>query len=360
MSITTTHQLFMALSALSPTIGAMNLISAVPDADLEPSVRNFANSADIQKVAGAIEALTAKAGLSMPDATDQVKNVVQERHFYGTFCELAAYDWFARNGVEFNAQVNLGRADVLNPRGCAIDGEFTAVNAYFDIKGFGMQAYLMKLFREALRASVPDLFVTIDGPMDVGIKDIETYAFGQLSRTIPSLKQGAIVKIAQLGWTIRVQAPTKRIIMSEHTDDPYVFAENNRYYTLKTSRQFTRNAPFVMVFPYAARFNNMLSLNPFEGTDIALRALARRTFLQLHSDTSSLSAYDKQTAPGLTVADASKLLSAMLFVNVDKDDGWLFLNPRATHKFTKNHVEHIFDFTIPVGLGIDDFRNDDY
>ncbi|MGO6747286.1 hypothetical protein ACCS93_33295 [Rhizobium ruizarguesonis] len=360
MPITTTHQLFLALGVLSPTIAAMNLTSTVSDSDLEPNVSKFANDPDaVEKIARAIDALTTAAGLKLSEATDQVKRVVQERNFYGAFCELATYEWLARNGVAFSAQVDLGAADVLNPSGCAIDGQFTEVGAYFDIKGFGMQAYLMELYRKALRKGVPGSYITIDGPMDAGAKDIEINAFGKLSQVSSELAAKAVAKVSALGWTIRARPP-RGVILSEHTDDPYAFAENNRYYTLKTSRQFTRNAPFVMIFPYAARFNSLLAANVFGATDVAIRSLARRSFIQLHSDTAPLSVHDSQTAPGLTVADASKLLSGILFINLDNDQSWLFLNPRAIHKLSQRHVDEIFDFSAPNTLGIDDFRHDDY
>jgi len=88
--------------------------------------------------------------------------------------------------------------------------------------------------------------------------------------------------------------------------------------------------------------------------------MARRTFVQLSTDASPLRNYDAQTSQGTSVAEASKLISGLLFLNLQEDGGWLFLNPRATHPLTRYDIEQVFDFRIPSGLAIDDFAYDDY
>ena len=90
------------------------------------------------------------------------------------------------------------------------------------------------------------------------------------------------------------------------------------------------------------------------------RALARRAFIQSANDATPATTLDAQAAPGVRVSDASRLLSALLFLNIDTGGGDLFLNPRATHRLTRDHVSQIFDFAEPVDLGIDDFAHDDY
>jgi hypothetical protein len=174
-----------------------------------------------------------------------------------------------------------------------------------------------------------------------------------------SLASGGIERINALGWTIRAHAP-RPVTMAINTQDPYRLAQENRYYPFKTAGQFTRHAPFLLVFPYAAQFNTWLCVNFAGSTDVALRAMARRAFVQLSTDAAPLRNYDAQTSPGTSVADASKLISGLLFLNLQEDGGWLFLNPRATHPLTRYDIEQIFDFRIPSGLAIDDFAHDDY
>jgi hypothetical protein len=356
----TTHALIRELEIRSTQIAAMGLTASLPDTALTGELINLANrSADLDRMAHAINALIQAAHVSFADAEAMVRNLVVERHFYGSYCELGAYEWLHRNHAAFDAQVNMTGANVLNLNGCTIDGKFRSCDEYFDIKAFGLQAYVAEMFRKALEQRLVGLNVTIDGSMDVAVKDIDTHAFGQLLALAQKLKGGGSETIAQLNWTIRARSP-QHIVLSEHTIDPYRLARENRYYPFKTAGQFTRNAPFLLIFAYAAQFNQGLVVNFVGSTDITLRALARRVFIELTSDPTPANQFDRKVAQGMQIAQAAKLISGLLFLNLDNDDAWLFLNPRATHSLTKYHVAQIFDFSAPNSLGIDDFADDNY
>ena len=61
------------------------------------------------------------------------------------------------------------------------------------------------------------------------------------------------------------------------------------------------------------------------------------------------------------MSDASSLLSALLFINLDvENEARMYLNPRAANRLTHYHVDQIFDFSTPPSLLIDDFAYDDY
>lgn len=356
----TLHALINKLSKRSSVIAGMNLATSLADAPLSGKLLDFINRMrDLDSVARAIELLSAKAGLNPADAEISVKQLMNDRHFYGAFCELATYDWLDRHAVAFQAQVKLSGSDVLNPNGCTIDGRFTAIDGYFDIKGMGFEAYVTEQFKEALRKQLPSFDIVIDGPMDIAVKDIELHAFGQLAALKTKLANGGIETISALGWTIRAQTP-QRTTIATHTMDPYRLAEENRYYPFKTAGQFSRNAPFVLIFSYSHQFNPALSVNFAGMSDIALRSLARRAFIQITADSSPAASYDRQVPSGTQIADAAQLLSGLLFINLDDDSAWLFTNPRATHKLTDYHLKQLFDFNLPVSLGTDDFTHDDY
>jgi hypothetical protein len=357
---TTLHGLISELANRSPAIASMNLASSSADATLSGKLLNLANSkADLDRVSRAVEVLLAKGGLPPADAETSVRQLISERHFYGAFCELATYDWLDRHDVAFQAQVKLTGSDVLNPNGCTIDGQFTAIDGYFDIKGMGFEAYVTEQFRDALEKQLPGLDVVIDGPMDIAVKDIEAHAFSQLPALKAKLANGGIESIPALGWTVRAQHP-QRVTTTTHTTDPYLQAAENRYYPFKTAGQFSRKAPFVLIFTYSHQFNQPLSVNFTGMSDIMLRSLARRAFIQLTADQSQAASYDKQVAAGTLISDAAKLLSGLLFIHSDSDKAWLFVNPRATHKLTEYDLKQLFDFNVPTSLGVDDFAHDDY
>ena len=250
--------------------------------------------------------------------------------------------------------------DVLNPQGCKIDGHIKITSTYFDIKAFGFQEYVAEVFRSSLEALLPGMTVTIDGSMDVDVRDINSYAFPTIKTQSASLRNGGSYTISQLNWTIQIKKKQSVSISTQETN-PYLLAKRNRYYPFKSARQFTRNEPFLLIFPYSSAFNRWMGQNFAGSTEITLRSLARRAFIQLSHDRTSARQFDGAVASSVTIADASKLLSGLLFIDLDKQaSGWLFLNPRATHPLSRYQVEQIFDFDWPQSLAFDDFSYDDY
>ena len=248
---------------------------------------------------------------------------------------------------------------VLNPNGCIIDGLFNEREIFFDIKAMGFNKYVENQFCQRLEGKLNGFKVMIDGSIDVAIKDIEKFAFGQINQIQKDLESGGRKYIPELRWTIRAELPRK-VMMTIQESNPYALAEENRFYPFKTAGQFTQHAPFVLIFTYAAQFNIYLFTNFASSTDITLRALARRAFMQLETDLTPVQQFDSQTASGIQLGDASRLLSALLFINIDNDDACLYLNPRARHPLKREYFEEIFDFMLPHKLLIDDFEHDNY
>jgi hypothetical protein len=359
--VRTVHGLITELESRSGTITSMGLAPKVADDQLEGAIFNFANQpVDLDRIARCVDDLVATGGSNAAEVETGLCLLLAARHFYGQFCELGAYAWLLKHGVKFAAQQKLPGTDVLNPNGCTIDGHLTAVDAYFDIKGMGFQAYVAEEFRRKLEGRCAGFRVTIDGSMDVAVKDIETYAFRTLPAITKEVSGGGIYKLAELGWTVRVQRP-QPVVNSTTTVDPYKLAQENRYYPFKTASQFTERSPFIMIFPYAAQFNHGLFVNFANSTEIMLRSLARRAFIELSADQTAAQNHDAQVALGVSLSDASSLLSGLLFINLDaEEEAWLFLNPRAANKFTRYQVDQMFDFSPPSWLLVDDFAYDDY
>jgi len=349
--VNTIHGLIAELESRSATVTTMGLSATVADGTLEGAIFNFANQpVDLDRIARCADALVSSGSMNASEVEKGLRLLLAARHFYGQYCELRAYDWLQKHDVKFTAQQKLTGAEVLNPNGCTIDGRLTIVDTYFDIKGMGFQAYVAEQFRATLEKQCAGLKVTIDGSMDVAVKDIEAIAFGSLPAIVRSVSGGGVHQLPGLGWTIRVQKP-QQVLNSITTVDPYKLAQENRYYPFKTAGQFTKQSPFIMIFPYAAQFNHGLFVNFANSTEIMLRSLARRAFIELSADQTQVRQYDSQASPQFTLGNASSMLSALLFINLDKDeDAWMFLNPRAANKFTRDNVEQMFDFRPPAWL----------
>jgi len=117
----TLHPLIRELEARSSQIAGMNLTVSLQDEPISGELLNMANrAADLDRSGRAVEALVSRAGLSRADAEVAVRQMLNERHFYGSYCELGTYDWLDRHNVRFRAQVKLAGQEVLNPNGCSL------------------------------------------------------------------------------------------------------------------------------------------------------------------------------------------------------------------------------------------------
>lgn len=355
------YDLINELEMRSCHIQHMNLKAGLSDAELDEHPFNLASNSDkLDAICATIDHLIENCGLATSEAKSLIRNLTSQRNFYGSYCELRAYGWLQCHGVKFRTQIQLSAVDVLNPHGCKIDGRINIPSIYFDIKAFGFQEYVAEVFRSSLEALLPGMTVTIDGSMDNDVSDINSHAFGTIQSLAATMKNGGVHKIPQLHWTIHVGKP-EPVSVSTQEINPYRLAEENRYYPFKGARQFTRNKSFLLIFPYSAAFNRMLGQNFTGSTEITLRSLARRAFMQLSHDQTSARKFDKSVAPNVTIANASKLLSGLLFIDLDKEAaGWLFLNPRATHNLSKDSMDQVFDFNWPQSLSFDDFSYDNY
>ena len=352
------YSLIAAVAARSPVIARLDLPSKISDQPLEDDLLIFANEPDeLDRVTRAVEHLAGQGGMTYNQLTKMMVDLFSVANFYGQLCEFGVYDWLQRHDAAFDPQVHLTGKDVLNPNGTDLDGRFRARNILFDIKAMGFQTYVKAQFQKKLQRLVKGGLVTIDGPDDHSVKEIETHAFRQIPRVGNELNSNGIARIEQLAWIARVNKG--RVAMAETTTDPYRMAEQNCYYPFKSARQFPRNTPFVLIFAFGHRFNQPLAVNFNDSTLVALRALARRAFMQMTGDATPMNKFDPK-ASSVSLEDASQLLSGLLFLNFNNDHAWFFANPRAKHKVTRDHLEHIFDFSIPRDLYFDDFAHDNY
>lgn len=355
----TLHNLIGDLSHRSATIAQMQLTNDLADTALSNGLRRLSQTTDdLDRVARGLESLVGVANLSPGDAKVLVRNLLSQ-NYYGQFCELAAYDWLIRHDALFAAQVPVAAAACLNPNPVTLDGRFTGCDVFFDVKAMGFQTYVMEQFRRRLQESLPQFIVQIDGSLDVAVKDIELYAFPKLGQIKQELNTGGRVQIPQLNWTVKAEA-RRNINFATQMSNPYALAEENRFFPFKTSSQFVRREPFIMIFAYNAAINPNLFLNFSGSTDITLRSLARRAFLQFVGDYTLVRTFDEKADPTATLADAAALLSALMFIDFGSDEARLYLNPKARNQLTTYHIKQIFDFAPPVSMLIDDFQHDVY
>jgi hypothetical protein len=362
----TSHEWIRKLAAESMAIAQMQLEIIIPNIDLDADAFNLANcDAHCRLISRAIDELTSNNFSSNKDARDLLCNLIK-KNTYGTFAELAAYEWLIRCHVRITTQVKMTSSDVLSENGSTLDGKINHNNTYFDVKAFGFNGQLARRLKERLEEEITDEQVFIEESWDISIEK-----FSELIESAPriavDLRRERMLQFGRL----RIRLETKKpVSVSSHIIEPYCLAKENALYPFKFAKQFTRNNPFILIFVIHPWFNNLSIHDDFAGTDTTFtRSLARRAFMQFTSDSTPVNSICDNVPSEITFADASHLLSAIFFVNVwplDADPNmtyrlpsWLYLNPRARHRITRQQVRYFQDDN-PHGTYIDDFVEDDY
>ncbi len=74
-------------------------------------------------------------------------------------------------------------------------------------------------------------------------------------------------------------------------------------------------------------------------TDIFIRSLARRAFMQFSSDQTPVMSFDDRAKPNVTIVEASRLLSAVLFIDVCGNESRVWLSCHSVKRsLRKNQV----------------------
>jgi hypothetical protein len=197
--------------------------------------------------------------------------------------------------------------------------------------------------------------------VDVDVKTVQTDALTQLKSITAELRKNGTATIGSLGWKINVIKGRPAMVQSIRTSEPYKQAEQLRYYPFTDSHQFTTQQPFMLIFSFLPRFNGFLAEDTSGLNEKFFQSLARRVFIQLTNDPRPCGELDSAVPIGITVAKASALLSAILFVDLSTERYHVFFNPRAKHPVPRGVVSFCMNIHPPTALGShDDFVNDNY
>jgi hypothetical protein len=285
------------------------------------------------------------------------------RDTYGKFCELAAYDWLMRCQLKITTQIKLAPSDILGANDAIIDGLVDHCGFYFDIKAFGFHGHLAKRLKERLESELPGENIFLEESWDLSI-DLFSQLIKDARNIARELKTKRFKKIGPLH--IQAKAP-EPVNVSGRIVSPYLLAKENATYPFRSANQFTRNAPFILIFVIHPWFNDSAIFNNFGGGDIAFaRAFTRRAFMQFTHDSQPLRTVCNEVGADITFSDAAKLLSAVIFVNAWPDGHKLdretmpsaaYLNPRASHPI--GYRASLFR-SINPNILIEDFVHDDY
>lgn len=325
------------LIAKSAVAATLYLNQKVPDeayklagekSSINKDAFNLANcEAHNDVIANTIEHLSFKG--AAPAALRKLLLDLTSRNTYGTFCELSAYAFLLKGNFDFDIQTHMNGAEILNPNGADLDGLIRMPEEiYFDIKAFGFHEHLVTRLTERLSEVLTPNIVVAQDSWDVPIY----YLFDLLSSQFkPLLDELKTKRVAHRGAIrFEVKAPSN-IQITTREIDPLKLAEENAEYAFSYAKQFVRNKPFFLIFVIHPWVSGSLHQNFSGYVDNFTRAFAQRTFCQFNADNRPV--FD------LTMAEAARLLSGILFVNAwegeppsEQPRYRLFLNPLAKNK----------------------------
>lgn len=363
MTIHTRHQWIEQLAAQSAMISAMPLGVQIKNADLNADAFNLANdSVHTRLIVCAVESLLTTKASTEQDSLTLLADIIG-RDTYGKFSELAAYDWLMRSGMKITTQIKKTSNDILGKNDTIIDGFVDHCGFYFDVKAFGFHGHLAKRLKERLERQLPGESIFLEESWDLSV-ELFSKIIEDIQEIAHELRIKRFKKIGHLH--IRIEKP-EPVSVSSRVVSPYLLAKENASYPFRSANQFTRNAPFILIFVVHPWFNDSAIFSNFCGGDIAFaRAFARRAFMQFTRDSQPLNKICKEVPADITISDAAKLLSAIIFVNAWPDDHKLdyepmpsavYLNPRASHSI--NHYAGLFRSLNPH-IVIEDFVDDNY
>ncbi|MEF2553351.1 hypothetical protein VQ042_18625 [Aurantimonas sp. A2-1-M11] len=356
----TRHEWLGALEGRSTFVAGLDLKKTAANdvykaagqkASINKDAFNLANSDEHNDVVAAtINGLAARGS----DPKDLGKLVLDltSRNTYGTFCELSAYGFLLQGGHDFDIQMPMTGADILNPNGAALDGVIRLPQeVVFDIKAFGFHEHLVARLTERLSQDlVPDIVLAQDS-WDVPVSELFALLSAQYSPLLQELKANRSALRGAIRFEVR---PPARVQMTARELDPEKLAAENAEYAFNYAKQFARHKPFILIFVIHPWVSGALHQNFTGYVDQFTAAFARRTFCQFETDV--------RPVFGLTMGKAASLLSGILFVNA-----WagnppselplhrLFLNPNAVNPLDPSAVSAL---TAPYGPDMAVVRTD--
>lgn len=143
----------------------------------------------------------------------------------------------------------------------------------------------------------------------------------------------------------------------------YQWAEASQYLPMQHSSQFIRTQPYILFYTFDNNFKAYFSGDRFYFFQV-LRSFSRRVFIALNKCTSEyINSIDHKAIKDISVSQASRKISAIVFINIDESyeynklEGYAFINPNAENKLYNYEVNKIFTCN---GFVIDDFKYDNY
>jgi hypothetical protein len=333
----------------APPLSAIGLTD-LPDLDFDRDRIDTYNAVNTPRLTDAVArvlgSFAERGDLDARVIRTFVTNLTSEGTAVGYAAQLQGYDWLIREGANFVPEIE--HAGTLRRRQIALDGQFIPRHggAFFDIKSYAFEPQLRAVAKRRLEGRLDNATVTIDGPGNHAPDAIQQHFFGSLREHIEKLSRGEIVRITELGWTLRAQPRLSGVATSTAEYDPGSLAHANRMMPLWFSSQFTTDAPYILmlVIPYGFG-GNPFGIDVFGSTVDMFDRIAAHVFGAGRLDTSLARDHDREMPPDVSVRDAVACLSGLALLS-EPGDGHrttarIHVNQAARHPLTLEQVQSI-------------------
>lgn len=270
----------------------------------------------------------------------------------GKIYEVLVYEWLIEQGISYSIQPSIKSSECLKQNDYDADGVIE--DCIFDVKTFGITLPNINRLQEKLNKLCPKeysaYYITISGNLDIAndiltkllskVPELITKVFNEQNKTCTDF----IYKLPEYQLELRAHNTSKTNIISSISEfNPYKWAMENQFYFFHHASQFCVDKPYIIICPYDNKTAKQLASGSPESLSTSLRALCRRMFMGMPED-KYISTYDDKSIPMVTLAEAAKCISAIIFqdisMNSSNDDTWLYINPNAKNKLPGYIINH--------------------
>ena len=294
----------------------------------------------------------------------------------GKLYETMVYGWLIEHSIPFIPQPQIPAEDCFKKSAAHYnaDGQLARESpVVFDIKQFGIGATHLKDLERFLMDEFPEYLIQVGGTLNCSSNEIEKGLLSkkadivnEIRNQIESGEKYCIVFSPSTFKNIEIRCvPRSRGVSSCVSSlDITEWAKKNRFYSLGHSSQFCINTPYIIFYPFDQSLDPHLSNADDKDVAWQLRLLCRRMFMELpRIHDRFISDFDGKAKNGVSVASASKKVSAVVFLDVTAKHEyhscrmWAFVNPNADNPLYSYQVHQWFKLN---GAFVDDFQFDNY
>lgn len=320
------------------------------------------------------------------DAKDLFNGILTSKN-RGKIYEILTYSLFRELSIPFVTHFDAPENSCLKKSGAYVgDGKFTfgfpdeaddeASAVLFEIKSLGIGEPMLLKLKEALSKRLSDYYILVEGSLDVSTKEMQTYALEKIDDICSELRKHEssygelLYSFPKMNINIRAipyeKFRNERVIIGDVSSfHPYKWARDNEMYFICHCSQVCKNRPFLIVCPFDECVGGVFTSGMTETVSTAFRSLARRMFMGLNRCEKKLNEFDGKADNNIKVSDAIKLISGIVFLNVNKShiknekSIWIYVNPNAQNKIPRYQLDQLANYSYYSVIS-DDFMFDNY